>query len=110
MGASSEGGRSKASGGKKEGLEAAASSGEAGLQGTRGAEEGERRWWTASGRWREKVFKRVFKRVCFQARTPREIHEIHMKMSRFLITFFDHVFLSRFSITFFDHVISDSAI
>ena len=42
---SSEGGRSKASGGKKEGLEAAASSGEAGLQGTRRAEEGERRWW-----------------------------------------------------------------
>ena len=52
MGASSEGGRSKASGGKKEGLEAAASSGEAGLQGTRRAEEGERRWWrgqTAEG-------------------------------------------------------------
>ena len=40
---SSEGGRSKASGGKKEGLKAAASSGEAGLQGTRDAEEGERR-------------------------------------------------------------------
>ena len=37
---SSEGGRSKASGGKKEGPEAAASSKEAGLQGTRGAEEG----------------------------------------------------------------------
>ena len=35
----SEGGRSKASGGKKEGPEAAASSGEAGLQGTRGAEK-----------------------------------------------------------------------
>ena len=78
---SSEGGRSKASGGKKEGLEAAASSREAGLQGTRGAEEGERRWWrgwTASGRWREKVFKRVFKRVCFQARTRREIHLNHV--------------------------------
>ena len=78
----SEGGRSKASGGKKEGLEAAASSGEAGLQGTRGAE---RRWWrswTASGRWREKVFLRVFKRVFKR--------EPDARLTR--ITFFDHVF------------------
>ena len=40
---SSKGSRSKASGGKKEGLKAAASSKEAGLQGTHGAEEGKRR-------------------------------------------------------------------
>ena len=100
---SSEGGRSKASGGKKEGPEAAASSGEAGLQGTRGAEEGKRRWWrgwTASGRWREKVFKRVFERVFKR--------EPDARFTR--ITFFDHVFQSRFSITFFDHVFSESAI
>ena len=93
---SSEGGRSKAPGGKKEGLEAAASSGEAGLQGTRGAEEGERRWWrgwTASGKWREKVFNRVFNRVFFQSRTPREIH----------------VKRSREKIKLKNHVISDSA-
>ena len=87
---SSEGGRSKASGGKKEGLEAAASSKEAGLQGTRSAEEGERRWWrgwTASGRWREKVFKRVFTRSFSSANPTRD-----SRGSRFLITFFDHVF------------------
>ena len=45
MGVSFKSSQLKASGGKKEGLEAAVSSGEAGLQGTRGAEEGERRWW-----------------------------------------------------------------
>jgi hypothetical protein len=40
---SSKGGRSKALGGKKEGLKAAASSREAGLQGIYSAEEGKRR-------------------------------------------------------------------
>ena len=82
---SSKGGQLKALGGKKEGLEAAASSGEAGLQGTRGAEEGKRRWWrgwTASGRWQEKVFKCVFKRVF-----KREPDVKFIK-----ITFFNHVF------------------
>ena len=77
---SSKGGRLKARGGKKEGLEAAASSREAGLQGTRGAEEGERRWWrgwTASGRWRRKGVQARFQ-ARFQARTRREIHEDHV--------------------------------
>ena len=40
----SKGGRSKASGGKKEGLKAAASSKEADLQRTHSTEEGERQW------------------------------------------------------------------
>ena len=43
MGVSSKGSRLKALRGKKEGLKAAASSREAGLQGTYGVEKGERR-------------------------------------------------------------------
>ena len=69
----------KALGGKKESLKVAASSGEAGLQGTYGTEKGKRQWWrgwTASGRWREKVFKRVFKRV-FK-------HKPHARFTRFM--------------------------
>ena len=66
---SSKGGRSKASGGKKEGLE---------------AEGGEKRCSSAFS----SAF--VFKR------------EPDARFTR--ITFFNHVFLSRFLITFFDHV------
>ena len=87
--ASSEGGRSKALGGKKEGLEAAASSGEASLQGTRGAEEGERRWWrgwTAEGGKKRcsSVFSSAFSSAFVFKREP------HARFTRF--TFFDHVF------------------
>ena len=71
----------KALGGKKEGLETAASSnrGHVVQKKTKGGggEVGQR---VEGG---EKSI---------QPRTPREIHEIHVKMSRFLITFFDHVF------------------
>ena len=61
-------GRSKALGGKKESLKAAASSKEAGLQRIYGAEKGKRQWWRGwivSRRWQKKVFNRVFKCVFF---------------------------------------------